>query len=83
MGSFLVLIIFLGMIYFIFKIFQSYFDMPKLNEYLKEHPKCNTGNGIKCINCGSKSIRNWGKFGPNSSFRVHICNHCGLHLYRS
>jgi hypothetical protein len=63
--------------------YKSHCKICKHNEYIKENPQCNTGNGIKCFNCGSKSIRNWGKFGANSSFRVHICNHCGLHLYKS
>lgn len=83
MDSLLISFTILGIGYFIYSIFQSYFDKPTLDEYIKDNPQCFTGNGIKCFNCGSKSIRNWGQYGPNSSFRVHICNHCGLHLYRS
>ena len=83
MESLLTLFAIVVLVWIIFKVFKSYFDMPTLNEYVKEYPHCNTGNGIKCVNCGSKSIRNWGKFGANGSFRVHICNHCCWHLYRS
>jgi hypothetical protein len=83
MESLFTLILIFAIVYLIIKIITSYLYMPSLKEYIKENPQCNTGNGIKCFNCGSKSIRNWGKFGANSSFRVHICNHCGLHLYKS
>lgn len=83
MDNFFMLIVIIGILFFISKIHRSYLDMPTLDEYLKENPQCKTGNGIKCFNCGSKSIRNWGEYGPDSSYRVHICNHCGLHLYRS
>ncbi|MGD9625308.1 MAG: hypothetical protein AB7U51_11685 [Arcobacter sp.] len=63
--------------------FYEYLTMLKLKDYVKKYPNCNTGNGIKCCNCGSKSIRNWGISHANSFFRVHICNHCGVALYRS
>lgn len=69
--------------YFIFKIGSFYFNKPTLEEYIKDNPQCYTGNGIKCVNCGSKSIRNWGALSANSPYRTHICNHCGTHLYRS
>lgn len=69
--------------FFVFKRSKSYFDLPQLHEYVLENPQCRTDNGIKCVSCGSKSIKNWGINGANSNYRVHICNHCGLSLYRS
>lgn len=54
MESLLTLFAIVVLVWIIFKVFKSYFDMPTLNEYVKEHPHCNTGNGIKCVNCGSK-----------------------------
>lgn len=63
--------------------YYEYFTMPTLKNYLKSYPNCHTGNGIKCCNCGSRSIKNWGLSNANSFFRIHICNHCGVGLYRS
>ncbi|MDD2887648.1 MAG: hypothetical protein PHY66_08265 [Aliarcobacter sp.] len=83
MDSLMALLTIFVILFFISKKYRSYLDIPTLDEYIKDNPHCFTGNGIKCFNCGSKSIRNWGQYGPNSSYRVHICNHCGLHLYRS
>lgn len=61
----------------------EYFTLPTLNKYLQNNPKCRTNSGIKCNNCGSKSIRNWGITHANSFLRMHNCNHCGITLYRS
>ena len=83
MESLLTLITIIGLIYLIFKISRLYYDNPTLQEYVEQNPQCNTGNGIKCFNCGSKSIKNWGITNPNSYNRIHICNHCGIQLYRS
>ena len=59
---------------------KSYFDIPTVDEYLEQNPKCNTGYGIRCVRCGSKSIKNQGLINSNSYFRVHVCNHCGERL---
>ena len=39
---------------------KSYFDIPTVDEYLEQNPQCNTGYGIRCVKCGSKSIKNQG-----------------------
>ncbi len=62
---------------------RSYFDIPTVDEYLKQNPKCNTGYGIRCVKCGSKSIKKQGLINSNSYLRVHVCNHCGERLYKS
>jgi DNA-directed RNA polymerase subunit RPC12/RpoP len=54
-----------------------------LDHYLKEHPECATGRGIRCAYCGSSSIRNWGLTAADDHRRVFMCNHCGSTLYRS
>lgn len=51
------------------------------DEYRKMHPDCKSG--IKCHNCGSKSIKNWGRQHANDSERLFICNHCNTTLYRN
>lgn len=68
---------------YIINSYFKYFSLPTLKSYLKVYPHCHTSHGIKCCNCGSKSIRNWGIKHSNSFFRIHNCNHCGVSLYRS
>lgn len=57
-------------------------QLPTLDLYLKAHPDCRTGAGIKCAACGSKSIKNWGVSAANDRRRSFICNSCGETLYR-
>jgi DNA-directed RNA polymerase subunit RPC12/RpoP len=57
-------------------------SLPFLDEYLAQHPECKTPNGVRCRNCGSKSIKNWGLFNAHSEERKFICNSCGMDLYR-
>ena len=54
-----------------------------IEEYAKQNPETKTQNGMTCVFCGSRSIRNWGIRDENSKKRLHICNHCGKTLYRS
>ena len=58
-------------------------NAPDLSEYLRQNPQCKTDSGIKCIHCGSKSIRNLGLAGAATSERIHVCNSCGAKLYKS
>ncbi len=53
-----------------------------LESYLKQNPQAKTDNGIKCVTCGSKSLKNWGESGPKSKRRSITCNHCSSKLYR-
>ena len=58
-------------------------DFPlTFQEYVSANPSVKTGNGIKCISCGSKSLKNWGIDGPESKKRSVTCNHCSSKLYR-
>ncbi len=58
-------------------------DFPlTFQEYVSANPSVKTGNGIKCISCGSKSLKNWGISGPESKKRSVTCNHCSSKLYR-
>ncbi len=56
---------------------------PTIHEYLLCYPACKTNHGIKCFNCGSGSIKNWGVSNSSDSRRLFICNHCGKSLYRN
>lgn len=56
---------------------------PTLREYLAENPECRTQRGIRCNQCNSGSIKNWGIDGAKSSRRQFICNHCNTLLYRN
>lgn len=57
--------------------------LPTVNQYLNANPACRTNHGIRCIQCNSGSIRNFGKDGAVSLKRTFVCNHCGTHLYRN
>ncbi len=63
--------------------YLRYQGIPTMQEYLSRHPECRTARGLKCFQCNSQSIRNWGLQNAASSSRVHICNHCGAKLYRT
>lgn len=56
---------------------------PTLAKYLAAHPHCSTGRGIACFHCRSNSIRLWHRSGVLRDEQMHLCNHCGTHLYRS
>ncbi|MBB5187104.1 hypothetical protein HNQ57_001367 [Zhongshania antarctica] len=56
---------------------------PILSDYMLKHPDCKTSNGLKCAQCGSISIKNWGLLAHNDKRRILSFNHCGTELYRS
>jgi predicted RNA-binding Zn-ribbon protein involved in translation (DUF1610 family) len=60
-----------------------YKSLPTSSEYSNKYLKDKKGSGFQCRQCGSKSIRNWGRAGAQDSERIFICNHCGSHLYRN
>jgi hypothetical protein len=62
---------------------NGYRSWPTVNQYLEENPELGNGQGIACIKCGSKSIRNWGISNGDDKHRLHSCNSCGTELYRS
>ena len=62
------------------KIYRS---LPSVSEYKAKHTSKLKGEGLMCANCGSKSIRNWGRSSAYDTERVFICNHCNSSLYRN
>jgi len=57
--------------------------LPTVKQYLNANTACRTNHGIRCNQCNSGSIRNFGKDGVVSLKRTFVCNHCGTHLYRN
>jgi hypothetical protein len=57
--------------------------LPTISRYLDDNLDCATGHGIKCVNCGSRSTRDWGVLSRHDPRRAFICNGCGKRLYRS
>ena len=54
----LIILIIIGGVFIFFiqnKNSESYSKLPKLEEYIQQNPQCATENGIKCVNCGSRS----------------------------
>jgi hypothetical protein len=78
-----IVVIILLTIYFAIRRYVRYRQCPLLKKYLQENPSCQTDNGIKCKDCGSKSIRSFGLYKVDDVKRIHICNSCGTNLYRS
>lgn len=56
--------------------------VPRIDKYIAQNPQCKTRWGIRCVSCGSGSIKNWSLPGPNDIKRIFSCNHCGTDLYR-
>lgn len=77
------LAVFLFIVVVLITQYSRYRGLPTMQEYLSRHPECRTARGLKCFQCSSQSIRNWGLQNAHSSSRVHICNHCGTKLYRT
>lgn len=80
-GGILMLILIVFGFYFLFIRVKP--KIPSFDKYIQDFPDCNSGSGIKCNKCGSKSIRNWGVRSKSDALRYHICNHCGTELYYS
>lgn len=62
---------------------KQYRTLPTYNEYASSNYNHSGGGGQSCRNCGSRSIRNWGRLYADDNERIFICNHCGTHLYRN
>lgn len=58
-------------------------ELPHISDYRDQHPNFFDGNGIKCVHCGSRSIRAWGLGSREDKLVIHKCNHCGTSLYRT
>ena len=66
--------IFLLVVFKAIKNIRAYFNLPIYEKYVEEN------NGVVCKYCGSKFIHILTKDGRHN---LHICKHCGKHLYRS
>jgi hypothetical protein len=55
--------------------------IPSLEEYKEMNPHCVKKKGIRCVECGSKSIYSE-YFGEDDRRLIFICNHCGKRLYK-
>lgn len=82
-ASFLPLILIAAVIFILLRGRRKWKKIKTYDEYLSENPSCITKNGVKCVHCGSNSIRNHGVNDAADANRIHICNHCGKVLYRS
>ncbi len=54
-----------------------------LDDYLKKFPDANTGRGIACGHCGSRSLRNMGWQNATDTKRLVSCNSCSSNLYHA
>lgn len=81
--QFVILLVFIGVIVISHRTYLLWKRLPTLEQYLQAHPNCRTDRGIKCSQCGSSSIKNWGLDKADDGRRKHICNHCNTTLYRS
>lgn len=62
---------------------KKFRSMPTVNQYKAKTGSHINGGGMECKHCGSRSIRNWGRYSANDDERIFICNHCGKSLYRN
>lgn len=81
--GFVILLAAIGLIAIYLRAYRTWKSLPTLEQYLIAHPDCRTNRGIKCSQCGSSSIKNWGVDHADDGRRKHICNHCNTTLYRS
>ena len=61
----------------------DYERLLQYKDYVEKHPNTLTRSGVKCMHCGSQSIKSWGKNNAGDKNRIHICNKCGEKLYRT
>ncbi len=78
-----IVFVFCAIIYLSYSAVSNWKRLLTYSEYAEEYPDCKTKNGMKCCQCGSRSIKNWGLNSANDHRRVFSCNHCGLKLYRT
>lgn len=76
----LIVIVFVGIFLSHFVVHRKWIKLPVMPDYVATNPACKTDRGLRCSQCSSSSIRNWG---ANDSRRTFACNHCGTKLYRS
>lgn len=79
----LVLLLVVGFLVYRHFTKPTWLDLPTLQAYVKAFPRCQTSQGMRCRQCGSGSIKNWGWKSADDARRMFICNHCGQILYRN
>jgi predicted SprT family Zn-dependent metalloprotease len=57
--------------------------IPTFTEYKKQYPHCVTGRGIRCVNCGSVSIKSTLFSNVKQEKHIYNCGHCGVKLYKT
>jgi hypothetical protein len=64
---------------------KSVLRLPSLEQYLAQHPKCQSGKQVTCYACGGNSIYLWWLYGPQvgQGPKKHICRTCGKELWHS
>lgn len=62
--------------------YQSWLQLPTLEQYWQIYPQAKTSTGPKCRNCGSKSHQNWGLCAKHDGDRIISCRSCNTTLYR-
>lgn len=61
----------------------DYKKIQTYQEYSTQNPEVVTNSGVKCVHCGSQSIKRWGQKNAGDKKRIHICNKCGEKLYKT
>ncbi|EWH11012.1 hypothetical protein DS2_05570 [Catenovulum agarivorans DS-2] len=51
--------------------------------YLQQHPNNTSESEVKCKDCGSEDIKEWGLLKRDDHKRVHSCSDCGQILFRT
>jgi hypothetical protein len=62
---------------------RKWLSWPTLENYLSSYPTAHVNQEIRCCNCGSNHIRQYGWATKNDARRTHQCNKCNSGLYRT
>jgi hypothetical protein len=57
--------------------------IPFLHEYKQQYPHCVTGRGMRCVKCGSGSIKSTLFSNVKLEKYIYNCGHCGVKLYKT
>jgi len=57
--------------------------LPTREEYLAQHPDCQTDQGPACNECHATSLLNRGLSSPDSKQRILTCDSCHAPLFRA
>jgi hypothetical protein len=65
------------------KIHDNWLRLPTVDSYYSWRRAHQQRNGCSCHRCESRSIRQFGLEARHDRRRIHACNHCNTHLYRT